>query len=215
MLEARFPQIWTFSPEEFFEQAIAEQPFSWNRIGAGRQFPVYIAADFSYRSERLTGDRWMLAGDAAGFIDPVFSSGVFLAVLAGEQAPMFYTKCSIIPKRAAAGSGLRKDVNRAMDVYLRFVESWYSEGIHRSFPTIRRAFPDSARGQRGAGRQRWHRFAIQWRMAIFYLLVRLQKYTFRSRRSAPCCRKKNSRPLSPLSSRVLCDHLSLTFSFFA
>ena len=27
----------------------------------------------------------MLAGDAAGFIDPVFSSGVFLALLAGEQ----------------------------------------------------------------------------------------------------------------------------------
>ena len=75
------------SAEEFFERAIAEQPLVRNRIGAGRRVSqVYTAADFSYRSERLTGDRWLLAGDAAGFIDPVFSSGVFLAVLAGEQA---------------------------------------------------------------------------------------------------------------------------------
>ena len=53
---------------------------------ATRATPVYTAADFSYRNTKLSGERWMLAGDAAGFIDPVFSSGVFLAVLAGEQA---------------------------------------------------------------------------------------------------------------------------------
>ena len=85
------------SAEEFFERAIAEQPLVRNRIGDGRRVSqVYTAADFSYRSEKLTGDRWLLAGDAAGFIDPVFSSGVFLAVLAASKRPMFCTKCSII-----------------------------------------------------------------------------------------------------------------------
>src|SRR5215468_7058904 len=60
------------SAEKFFERAIAEQPLVRNRIGDGRRVSqVYTAADFSYRSERLTGNRWLLAGDAAGFIDPV------------------------------------------------------------------------------------------------------------------------------------------------
>ena len=46
------------SAEEFFERAIAEQPLVRNRIGAGRRVSqVYTAADFSYRSERLTSDR--------------------------------------------------------------------------------------------------------------------------------------------------------------
>ena len=74
------------SPEEFLEDAIAEQPFLAQRMAQARRVtPAYVSADFSYRQSRLTGDRWMLAGDAAGFIDPVFSSGVFLALLAGEK----------------------------------------------------------------------------------------------------------------------------------
>jgi FADH2-dependent halogenase len=89
------------SAEEFFERAIAEQPLVRNRIGDGRRVSqVYTAADFSYRSGRLIGDRWLLAGDAAGFIDPVFSSGVFLAVLAGEQAADVLHEVLDHPKRA-------------------------------------------------------------------------------------------------------------------
>src|SRR5215510_5025454 len=72
--------------EDFLEQALAEQPTIAKRItNARRVSNVYVEADFSYRSARLHGDRWLLTGDAAGFIDPIFSSGVFLAVFSGEQ----------------------------------------------------------------------------------------------------------------------------------
>lgn len=40
--------------------------------------------DFSYHSSQPVGPGWMLAGDALGFIDPVYSSGVFLALKSGE-----------------------------------------------------------------------------------------------------------------------------------
>ena len=53
---------------------------------AERVSPVYSAGDYSYRNAQLFGDRWLLAGDAAGFIDPVFSSGVFLAIMSAEKA---------------------------------------------------------------------------------------------------------------------------------
>ena len=45
--------------------------------------PIRIIRDYSYDSARFTGPGYLLAGDAACFIDPVFSTGVHLACLAG------------------------------------------------------------------------------------------------------------------------------------
>jgi len=45
--------------------------------------PVRIIRDYSYTSTRFGGPGFLLAGDAACFIDPVFSTGVHLACLAG------------------------------------------------------------------------------------------------------------------------------------
>ncbi len=60
------------SAEDFLEQSLAEQPIIAKRMtSAQRVSEVYTAADFSYRSTKLHGDRWLLAGDAAGFIDPI------------------------------------------------------------------------------------------------------------------------------------------------
>jgi flavin-dependent dehydrogenase len=164
--------------EEFFERAIAEQPLVRNRIGDGRRVSqVYTAADFSYRSEKLTGDRWLLAGDAAGFIDPVFSSGVFLAVLAGEQAADVLHEVLDHPKRARRlFRHYERLVNRAMDVYLRFVESWYAgkEFIEVFLtPTDLLQIPPAVNAVLGGNVS--NRFAIRWRMELFYLIVRLQR----------------------------------------
>src|SRR5881394_4046062 len=62
--------------EDFLEQALAEQPIIAKRMTNARGVSqVYMEAYFSYRSGSLHGERWLLAGDAAGFIDPIFSSG--------------------------------------------------------------------------------------------------------------------------------------------
>src|SRR5256885_12217053 len=93
-----------------------------------RVTPVRTAADFSCRSTQLTGDRWMLAGDAAGFIDPVFSRGVFLAVLGAEQAADALHEVLDRPaKRKKLFARYERNINKAMDVYLRFVDAWYSK----------------------------------------------------------------------------------------
>lgn len=166
------------SAEEFFERAIAEQPLVRNRIGEGRRISqVYTAADFSYRSERLTGDRWLLAGDAAGFIDPVFSSGVFLAVLAGEQAADVLHEVLDHPKKARRlFRHYERLVNRAMDVYLRFVESWYAgKEFIEVFLTPTTLFQIPPAVNAVLGGNIGNRFAIRWRMELFYLIVRLQR----------------------------------------
>lgn len=166
------------SAEEFFERAIAEQPLVRNRIGEGRRVSqVYTAADFSYRSERLTGDRWLLAGDAAGFIDPVFSSGVFLAVLAGEQAADVLHEVLDHPKKGRRlFRHYERLVNRAMDVYLRFVESWYAgKEFIEVFLTPTTLFQIPPAVNAVLGGNIGNRFAIRWRMELFYLIVRLQR----------------------------------------
>ena len=175
--QALFKQT-QLSPEEFLQAAIAEQPLLHERMqNAQRVTPVRVASDFSYRNARLTGDRWLLAGDAAGFIDPVFSSGVFLAVLAGEEAADALHEVLDRPARKRRlFSRYERTVNKAMDVYLRFVDAWYSKEfievfLHpQEFLQIPPAVNAVLGGNIGTS------FAIRWRMRVFYTLVWLQKY---------------------------------------
>lgn len=54
--------------------------------GARRIAPVRRDADFSYAPVQYAGNRWLLAGDAGSFLDPVFSTGVLLALKSGQEA---------------------------------------------------------------------------------------------------------------------------------
>ena len=53
---------------------------------ARRVSPARFDADYSYLGSSLAGDRWIAVGDAAAFLDPVFSTGVLLAMQAGLEA---------------------------------------------------------------------------------------------------------------------------------
>ena len=53
---------------------------------AVRVSPVHVLSDFSWRANRCAGEGWVLVGDAFGFLDPIYSSGVFLALKSGEMA---------------------------------------------------------------------------------------------------------------------------------
>ena len=46
----------------------------------------FATKDYSYRTTRASGDGWVLVGDAWGFLDPLYSSGVLLALKSGELA---------------------------------------------------------------------------------------------------------------------------------
>lgn len=48
--------------------------------------PVRVAKEYSYRSRQVAGEGWVLVGDAFGFLDPLYSSGILLALKSGELA---------------------------------------------------------------------------------------------------------------------------------
>ena len=168
------------SPEAALEKFIAEQPLMVERMkNATRVTPVYSASDFSYRNTRLAGDRWLLAGDAAGFIDPVFSSGVFLAIMSAERAADTLEKVlSDETKRARLFKKYSRTVNRVMDVYLTFVNSWYNRGKEfievflNPTETMQIAAAVNAVLAGNAGKS----FAIKWRMWLFYFFVYAQRF---------------------------------------
>ena len=54
--------------------------------GARRVTGYFVTRDYSYRSTQVAGDGWVLVGDAFGFLDPLYSSGVLLALKSGELA---------------------------------------------------------------------------------------------------------------------------------
>lgn len=74
-------------PQQVFEEEVERCPALQPRlVNATQVFPIQATRDFSYRSSRIAGDGWVLVGDAFGFLDPIYSSGVLLALKSGELA---------------------------------------------------------------------------------------------------------------------------------
>jgi flavin-dependent dehydrogenase len=170
------------SPAEALEQAIAAEPVILARMAAAeRVTPVYSTGDYSYRNSAFAGERWLLAGDAAGFIDPVFSTGVFLAIASGEKAADAIDAALTNPAtREKRFREYEKSLGRVMKLYLRFVNSWYSHHFIEviTSPTTRFDLPGAINAVLAgniAGS-----FSIWWRMQLFYLVVFLQRF-------APLC----------------------------
>ena len=102
--------------------------------GAERVAPVHATGNYSYACTRMTGPGWVMAGDAYAFIDPVFSSGVLLAMLSAEQATDVVDGALRDPSREAA-------LQKAMEKHFRRGLRHFSWFIHRfTSPVMKRLF---------------------------------------------------------------------------
>jgi flavin-dependent dehydrogenase len=94
--------------------------------------------NYSYRAERITGPSFVMVGDAYAFIDPVFSSGVFLAMKGGFLAADLVSTC-LHGSARAAGRARRGYEAAVSDSLSRF--SWYIYRMTR--PAMRDLFMSS------------------------------------------------------------------------
>ncbi len=77
----------TRDPAEIFTREIGENAWIKEHLSVGHQVGEYwVTGEYSYRSSYCASDGVLLVGDAFAFLDPVFSSGVFLALKSGEIA---------------------------------------------------------------------------------------------------------------------------------
>lgn len=75
------------SPQDTFAQEMKNCAGIQRRLADATQVGKFnVAKEFSYQVKQTAGDGWVLVGDAGGFIDPVYSSGVYLALKSGVMA---------------------------------------------------------------------------------------------------------------------------------
>ncbi len=125
----------------FFKSVIAMSPALGERLrNAEMTGPATATGNYSYKSSIISGPDYIIVGDAYSFIDPVFSSGVYLAMQGAFLAAEAVTACLHGSARESEQALRRYDaeVNRAL---ARF--SWFIYRVNR--PAIRALF--MARGE--------------------------------------------------------------------
>ena len=104
--------------EETYTEEVERCAAVKDRLSKARRVTGYFATkDYSYRSRQVAGEGWVLVGDAFGFLDPLYSSGVLLALKSGELAA------------DAIAEGLKKD-----DVSAAQLGKWgelFNKGVDR------------------------------------------------------------------------------------
>jgi 1H-pyrrole-2-carbonyl-[peptidyl-carrier protein] chlorinase len=109
------------SREAFFWDCLRTREDLWARVERARKVrPLKEEADYSYAMTQFTGDRYLLLGDAARFVDPIFSTGVSIAL----NSARFASRDVIA---ALANGGLSRGAFRTFESTMkRGVKNWYN-----------------------------------------------------------------------------------------
>ena len=126
-----------------YEEEVEACPAVKERVSKAKRVTGYFATkDYSYRATTVAGDGWVLVGDAFGFLDPLYSSGVLLALRSGEQAAEAI--CEGLTKGDTSAAQLGKwgpAFNEGVDRMRRLVCEYY-DGFSfgkfvKTFPALR------------------------------------------------------------------------------
>jgi flavin-dependent dehydrogenase len=130
------------TPEKTLEEEIANCAGLEPRMkDAKRVGEVHVISDYSYRSSRCAGDGWVLVGDAFGFLDPMYSSGVFLALKSGEMAADTINEALASGRADATNLSKWGDtLSDGMQTIRKLVYAFYTPGF--SFGRFIRAYPN-------------------------------------------------------------------------
>jgi flavin-dependent dehydrogenase len=133
-------------PQAIFAEELDSCAALKERLAGARQlFPMKVTKDFSYRADRVAGDGWVLVGDAFGFLDPVYSSGVLLALKSGELAADTIGGALSDGDLSAARLGsFGPEFTRGMEAVRKLVYAFYTKEF--SFADFLKAHPECKQG---------------------------------------------------------------------
>lgn len=163
--------------ESYFHERIAATPFLRDRLAsATRVAPVRSVSDYSYVSTQLAGDRFVLVGDAAAFIDPVFSTGVYLGMVGAFRAAEAVDGALRAGKFGRARfAAYEREVAKNVAIYRRFVKGFYTPEFvdvlmsPSDWLSLRAAVTSLLAGF-GVDR-----FEVNWRVQVFRAIARANK----------------------------------------
>jgi len=113
--------------EHLFEEMIAACPsVAAGLAGATRTTQVWTAANFSYRATPVLGDRFVAVGDAVTFVDPIFSTGVYVAMQSAELVSRIVVEAIRSGDfRASRFHDYQRRVAAGTDLFFRFIDRYY------------------------------------------------------------------------------------------
>jgi flavin-dependent dehydrogenase len=167
------------TPENFFQQAIARSPkLNGLLAGAAATMGFHVTSDYSYFRRNLAQERLILAGDAGGFFDPVFSSGVYMATMSGQLAANLVSHAHAEKRALTEGErrGYTRAVKRHAAVFQKLITAFYDDDAFDVFMCEQVPW-DLTRGLTsivaGYADLNW---SLWWRYKLFLMVCRLQRY---------------------------------------
>jgi len=135
VLHARTVREHAGTPEELFESMVRRCRSVHEHLGAAERItPVHRTANFAYTNSPIVGDRFLCVGDAIAFVDPIFSSGVFIALRTGELAAeairQAFADGRFTAQRFAA---YERKVWRGVAPFFKFIHKYYEPAFLEVF----------------------------------------------------------------------------------
>ncbi|MEX2222318.1 MAG: tryptophan 7-halogenase [Candidatus Rokuibacteriota bacterium] len=155
--------------------------------GAPRFTPVHRAANFSYRTDPAFGDRFVCVGDAIAFLDPIFSSGVYVATQSAELASVEILRAFQDNRfEARRFQGYERRIGDGMKVFQRFIRHFYDPSFIEMFlkPRDFAGMVDGVTGVLAGGAFLRLRLRMRISLEVFFTVVRINRWV-RRRRGLP------------------------------
>ncbi len=166
--------------DEFFIQTLQRCEGAWQRVCDAEQImPVQATGNYSYLSSNNIGNGFALIGDAYAFIDPVFSSGVYLA-MSSAAGIVEVAERWLRQDQAGYGKAVKQYqdmINRGVSTFAWFIYRFMTPGMMKLFQNSRNGFKleqaviSMLAGDVYAG------FSVRWRLLVFKLLYAIAQAT--------------------------------------
>jgi flavin-dependent dehydrogenase len=150
--------------------------------GAPRITAVHSAANFSYRTDPAIGDRFVCVGDAIAFVDPIFSSGVYIATQSAELSSAEILKAFRENRfEARRFRGYERRIRKGMQPFQRFIRHFYDPSFVEMFlkPREFAGMVDGVTGVLAGGA--FLRLTLKMRVSleVFFTIVRINRWVRR------------------------------------
>ena len=150
-----------------------------NLQGAERVTELSTVSNIAYAVEPVVGDRFLCVGDAAAFVDPIFSPGVFIAMQSGELAAGAVLRAFRTGRFAARRfRAYERAVRRGTRPFERFIESFYDRAFLEVFLRPRNVLGmvDAVTGVLAGGSFGTLPRRLRWSLWGFFQVVRLTRW---------------------------------------
>lgn len=185
VLHARAARGREGSLEALYEEMIGRcRQVAGGLRGAHRVTPVRSAANFSYRTHPAAGDRFLCVGDALAFVDPIFSSGVYIAMQTAELAAAEILAAFATGRFSARRfDAYARRVHRGTSAFVRFIRLYYEPAFLEVFlqPRNRFGMLDSVLGVLAGGAFLRMRLRMRASLTLFFAIVRVNRWVRRWR----------------------------------